>query len=153
MAASNSGPWGPMPGGKPSGSVSQAASRPAPAVITLDDERRRYENVEQARRAQDRFLNSLSHRPNQITPPPPAAHGHMRPRMAPAHSPSGLKKSEMPGSMGHLPPPPHPHGVGHHAHPGHPGQSGQCSILQVVCRRSGDRCWRAGGYQQPRGVH
>ena len=121
MAASNSGPWGPMPGGKPSGSVSQTASRPAPAVITLDDERRRYENVEQARRAQDRFLNSLSHRPNQITPPPPAAHGHMRPRMAPAHSPSGLKKSEMPGGMGHLPPPPHPHGVGHHAHPGHPG--------------------------------
>ena len=121
MAASNSGPWGPMPGGKPSGSVPQAASRPAPAVITLDDERRRYENVEQARRAQDRFLNSLSHRPNQITPPPPAAHGHMRPRMPPAHSPSGLKKSEAMPGMGHLPPLPHPHGMGHHVHPGHPG--------------------------------
>ena len=121
MAASNSGPWGPMPGGKPSGSVpGTTAARPAPAVITLDDERRRYENVAQAQRAQDRFLNSLSHhRPNPITPPPPAAHGHMRPRLPPANSPgAGLKKPEAVG-LGHLPPPPHERI--HHVHPGHPG--------------------------------
>ena len=104
MAASNSSPWGPMPGGKPSVVQGGPSHRAPPAVITIDDERRRFENAESARRAQDRFLNSLS-RPN-ITPPP--AHG-MRPRMPMATSP-GLKKPEVghPPAGGHHPGPPPP---------------------------------------------
>ena len=133
MAANTSHPWVPMTGAKhPTGSGnvpgSGGGSIPAvsaahqghpgqhqqpPAVITLDDDRRRYEAAtaeSNARRAQDRFMTSLSR---------PGAHG-------PPGQPGGLTAPPPSSHAGHTPPPAHGHPLAAHggqrtAPPGHPG--------------------------------
>ena len=159
MAANTSHPWVPMTGAKhPSGggggggvsavSAAHPGQQPGqpPAVITLDDDRRRHENAVaeiEARRAQDRFMSTLSRTsaaqglgpapppsqpglsatsPNvraRHTPPPAhghpmAAHGGQRP--APGVPPGG-HDSRSPMSQASRPHPTHPQ------HPGHPGHS------------------------------
>ena len=133
--AVNSAQWGPMPGAKPP-QHSQSGSGPSAAghaSMMLEDERRRYESAEAARRVQDHFMNSLRPPPTTVNSMHPSLGGVASSAPPPAHGSAIRSSSSSSSTSKHsLPPSAAATSAHHKPHKVDPGPPPPLAPLQVA---------------------